>query len=396
MRSKKVKPILLILIVIGLLGFLIIKKNTPSDIKEIVETTLKKCTASTNTLNSLDPDCVFTNFEKTISVDNFGEAVNFMQELFSNVNDSKKLGITSCHIPAHIAGEVAYEKGATFNQVLEVCNLACSSGCLHGAFQAMFKESGKNLIEHLSESCSILKSPTDSDVRACWHIVGHGVGEYYGLDINSSIKACEALPFEKQRWHCMSGLRMEHVTPSPRNSETLPQTTIDSYLDLCAKFPNNEGYRDDCYSESAFAVNKLYTNSELAIEICNRIPNDPIVRKRCAGGGGHIFFFAHKDDPLAIYEFCNKYKNKGMIRDCITGAIENTTIERRYETTGHKLCRLVEKDFTKECFSFMGETIERHANLERRETQCSKLLDEEKLYCLTKPQDLRTYYLPPN
>lgn len=394
---KAPKTILFVLLILFLGAFAVyLKTKKPETVSSSVLSVIDKCRKSTDTLNSLDPDCVFSRFQSIITKENLGEAVSAMESLYSSERDSKKLGVPSCHIPAHIAGEVAYQKGVTFNEVLNTCGQMCGFGCLHGAFQGMFKESGESFIGNLAGSCSLLENPTDDDIRACWHIVGHGVGEYFGRDLEGAISACTGLPEEKQRWHCISGLRMEHVTPSPWNHESVLTPTAEGYLDFCTRFPKEEGFQDDCYAEGGFATLKIFANVEAATEICRKVPNDPIVKKRCAGGAGTVFYFAHKDNPAVIYDFCKKYEEEGMVNDCILGAIEIVATEWSFKDTAPALCRLADRDFTRECFSFYGEKIERWNGSEKRQERCGEFANPEKSYCLDKPQDSRDYYLPPD
>lgn len=352
---------------------------------------LKACKTDSKTLNALNQKCVYQKFSKFVNIQNLPIVMNTLQDSFSKVDNSTSLGTTSCHIPAHIAGEVSYQKGAFFSELWEACSRNCSFGCLHGGFQGMFKEKGEELLKNLSSACSLLESPRDDDLRSCWHIVGHGVAEYYSGDVTAAAKQCLTLPFEKQRRLCILGVRMETIIPSVDNGKKI-DLTGQGYLDFCNKFPVN--YRDDCFAEAGYYELKISADINETIKICKSVPTRNEIQTRCVTGAGSTYFFANKNSPEAVYDFCSKYTAIGLIQECVLGATDIAASEWDHLRSGVTLCNLVDTGFKRECLAYFGERVENYNGRAKREEVCNELSAIDAKSCFSKPLRVRKYTIP--
>ncbi len=389
---KKSYVILLTILLLGIVFIGDQKQFTDSDrVHGRVLSIIKGCKNSSKTLNSLDQRCVFAKFQRFVDKENLPTVLATLEDVFSKTDSSTELGTTSCHIPAHIAGEVAYQRGATFTELWDICSRNCSFGCLHGGFQGMFKEKGEDLLKNLSGACSILDSPRDDDLRSCWHIVGHGVAEYFSGNVEASVKECLTLPVEKQRRLCILGVRMETIIPSADNEK---QTSLkdQEYLSFCDKFP--EEYRDDCFSEAGYYELKISEDDNQTINICKSVPKNNNIQIRCVTGAGSTYFFAHKSSPETIYSFCSKYSEKELVEECIIGAADLAASEWDHLRSGVALCNLIGAGFKSECLAYFGTQVETYNGRVKREEVCNELTGSDKKSCFSSPQKPRDYLLP--
>ncbi|HET7098662.1 MAG TPA: hypothetical protein VFI61_00270 [Patescibacteria group bacterium] len=365
--------------------------QSPVRIYARVLSIIKGCKTDSKTLNSLDQKCVIKKFQKFVDKKNLPDVLAALEDIFSKEDSSINLGTTSCHIPAHIAGEVAYQKGASFSELWDMCSRNCSFGCLHGGFQGMFKEKGEEVLKNLSSACSILDSPRDDDLRSCWHIVGHGVAEYFGGNTEAAIKECLTLPFEKQRRLCILGVRMETLIPSADNDV---KTILKSqeYLSFCNKFP--EKYRDDCFAEAGYYELKISEDINQTIDICKKVPQYNEIQIRCVTGAGSTFFFAHKSSPETVYAFCSKYGRKELVEECVIGAVDLAASEWDHLRSGVGLCNLVNFGFKGECLAYFGTSLEVYNGKEKRAEICNELNPVDKKSCFGSPKKVRKYAVP--
>lgn len=395
------KGILLSAIIIVALSssFLYIKNNTKllgqKSLSQEVDSILDECKLPSENLISFDPACATERFEHLATRENLEEVMNILERKFSEQESGLTYGTTSCHAPGHLIGEVAYEKGISFNELLDICSTKCGFGCLHGGFVAKVSEKGGDFLENLQDSCESLQENPVEDVRSCWHVVGHSLAEYFPDDVSAASKKCLELSGQETRWHCVSGARMEYLIGVTYNPDRDPlEFTVDNFVSFCREFPVE--YQDDCFGEAAYYSFRITGDEALSIDICNKIPIERYqTRIKCAFGGGSVFVSVNKDSPDKVYSYCQKFGEQTLVNECIIGAIDIFSSEWDYLKNGAELCRLGIESFQDECLSYYGERLEWWYDADFREKVCGELQEKENISCMSTPTNPRNYLQPP-
>lgn len=363
-----------------------------SPLRNKVLSVIKNCKKEGNTLNSMDQKCVYKAFHNFVNRDNVSQVVASLMDIFSKADNSRDLGTNNCHIPAHIAGEIAYQDGADLNELWDKCSNNCTFGCLHGGFQGLFKEQGSALLDNLETACHVLEDPNDADLRSCWHIVGHGLAEYYGADMNSAINKCMGLPNEKQQRHCIMGVRMEFIVASVDNTSPMKPLKDYEYLDFCKKFPSK--FIEDCYAEAAYYQIRITDDVNQMVDICKLAPNIGDSKIRCVTGSGSVFFFTNKANADVIHNFCARYGDKHYSNECAIGSVDLASSEWDHLETGTQVCLLASKDFVGECLAFYGGRVQFYNGMAKRKEICGMLSPQDNKRCMGKPTMKRDYLIP--
>lgn len=394
-KTKVITALTFAVIIFTLLAKMIVSRvnnDGEVDIRSKVTKILKDCKKPVNTLNSIDQRCVYKEFHKFVNKDNVSLVMDALMDIFSKEDNSRNLGTNNCHIPAHIAGEVAYQSGATLPELWQSCSNRCTFGCLHGGFQGIFKEKGEAILDNLADTCDILENPNDADLRSCWHIVGHGLAEYYGSNMDSAINACLGLPNEKQQRHCIMGVRMEFIVASVDNASPMPPLKGFEYLDFCKRFPSK--FIEDCYAEASYYQIRITEDVNDMVEVCKLVPEIKDSKIRCVTGAGSVFFFTNKSSPEVVHNFCSGFDNKYYANECSLGAADLSASEWDHLRSGAEICLMTTNDFVSECLSYYGERVEYYAGFAKRKEVCDSLPAKDAKSCFGKPTKSRDYLTP--
>lgn len=353
---------------------MLIRKDIPGEVAALY----KRCSGSAT--SDMRTDCMFKGYKNIVTKDNFADVVTATHDAYAP-ND--------CHAPAHLVAKIAYEDGATFSDILNKCTDKCGYGCLHGAFQSRFESNLGGFIGSIGKFCSDVDQKNTGNLIACWHIVGHGVAEYYGTNIDKSIAECSKLPQGLPAWHCLNGLVMEYTEPFPWTSYGF-EFSPKFYLNLCSKMPGF--YRRDCYGSAGYTILKVQNDKDEAVAICSQIPNDPVMRKKCAAEGGGILALEHYGSS-EIFSFCSKFKDPVLNGECAISA-GMSLVTGGFENYAKDLCGLETGDLRRECYASIGSALERASGTSARADLCSGLGSGDSKNCLSVPFDLRSYLLP--
>lgn len=389
-NRKNILISLLVLLFLTTAAFYTKNSKKDVDLEKQTVSILQKCNGKGNTPNSLDMGCVYEDLETLITRDTIDPILATLEKTFSNQKSSLEYGTTSCHNPAHIVGEIAYEKGISYTELLNTCSTRCGFGCLHGGFMARFKEGESEFLDSFKDVCYNLDDNSDKNVRSCLHIVGHGLNEFYREDIEATSEKCLEFETEKGRWHCFSGVRMEYLVGSPGNPPKI-EYSVDNLLAFCKRFPQE--YQDECFAEAPFYALKIAGDVETSVKICDSLDLDEITRRKCAAGAGTEIVTMKKDTPEEVYQYCKRHGE--FVNDCIWGATDLFSSEWDYLRNGAKLCNMIEGSFRRECYAYFGEGLERWYDKKFRKKICGELSQTEESYCLSEPKDSRDYLKAP-
>jgi len=367
-----------------------LSKNNEKGLKIKTLEIIKKCKDETQTLNSLNSACMTQHFEKIVTKQNLGFIMDTLEEIFQNEENKIELGSPTCHAPGHVVGKIGREKGITLDEFWEICSLKCGYGCLHGGLIGNFKEEGGEFLSSYKNACdNIISYQSDEQLRSCWHVVGHGLGEIFGEDIETAVTKCLELPVEKYKRHCIDGVRMEYVTGVSYNP-LRENISADTIISFCKRFPQD--FQDNCYVEASYYTYRVSGNEDNAIAVCNKIPTSLNIKKLCAFGGGYAFISVYINSPNEFNEHCKKF-GASLVKDCILGAV-NFLTGREPLGKIKIICELNEGLYLSECLSFFGENLEMVSGKESRNLVCSELDNVNESACLKKPFHLMNYLEP--
>ena len=314
---------------------------------DVLTEAFNKC--SDHSIKPLDFGCLRKDLLEIVSAQNLGRLMNALEEIFSGQKSSIVFGTRTCHGPSHLIGEIAIDKGIPLGGIFNECSRKCDYGCLHGAFAQKMK-SYEDLPERVASFCDeYSNSPIKKDIDACFHIVGHGLTEYFSKDIDSALSACEDIKDSTGKVECKRGAIMEYLMGSPDNP-TEVEFSPEELLSFCGSLsPVNQ---QECLGYLGFYSYSLF-DRETAINLCKKVPMKFALG--CAYSLGSVSYFFHRDRPDEIISLCGKL-GEGE-NECIKGAIEVYVGEKYYKDKGLNLCELASDDFKNDCKAFWCEKV---------------------------------------
>lgn len=114
------------------------------------------------------------------------------------------------HISLHVFGEALYERNGVAG--LAACDASYGFGCYHGFFGTAIASEGPEIIDDLDEACV---AEYGEGGLGCQHGIGHGLGEYYGPGrLYEQLTMCSKLRWKGTLFGCRGGVFMEYNFPT--------------------------------------------------------------------------------------------------------------------------------------------------------------------------------------
>lgn len=290
----------------------------------------------------LDFSCFRSKITPLVTKDALPEIMRSLNALYLRPE-----GLSSCHNPAHIVGEVAADKGLSLSEIGEICNKSCGYGCEHGAFIQELRKEG-NLLAALSSSC---KPSEGVDKASCYHIVGHGLAEVFQNDISEAFEVCNGFP----GWqiNCGDGVLMEYLQGSPNTK--LAGTSFESeegLLSFCQSLP--EPHKTSCFNQAGFYAYSLVRDKKSEAEICQKVPKEQA--RSCIYYLGSRVYFEFRDSGARLLDFCSQFQEAAY--ECVKGAIETDASLDSQASFSRELCASLGSEKQEGCLSFLNEKLE--------------------------------------
>jgi hypothetical protein len=211
--------------------------------------------------------------------------------------------LRDAHQLAHDLGRTALESTGS-PSVIAQCRPVFSSGCYHGVVESYVQRRGALNMAELERMCTEAGSPeSPGPVSECVHGLGHGVLGALSLDLERTLRYCDALSSANYRGGCHSGAFMEAVTTALRGrtpdsggpahehaahghvSGEEGRLTIDASdpFSPCARF--DDPYAKACWVYQGFLLlRQVEFDPRAALERCPQAPEGR--RAQCAESVG--------------------------------------------------------------------------------------------------------------
>jgi hypothetical protein len=347
-------------------------KNPDPNIQDKVGAGLTKC--SNDSQKILDYGCVRSEFELLVGKNSLSSIIASLEELFVKEKSEHAYGTMTCHGPSHVIGELAVQDGISFSEIMNQCSTKCDYGCLHGAFVQMFKLD-QDFLDNFPAVCDEYKTTSiPKEMNSCQHIVGHGLAEIFGNDVDKTLRHCERFSSDAGRRNCGRGAVMQVLLGSPDMSASV-DIAEEGIIPFCNRIFTP--YIHDCLDNAGFYAYNLF-DEHSAVETCNSIP--PEYQENCIYSYGSFVYFRYRQAPEKVLESCKKFGKK-FLDMCIKGALEINVGEKPYLLYGIKICHLV-KDTFPGCFAFYRQKLEWGWGKDYGKEICPSLPAEEQKYCL--------------
>ena len=275
-----------------------------------------------------------------------------------------------CHAMAHEIGNAAARFGTPSDVLMTQCIGLCDFGqgtrpvegidlgCMNGAGHTWVLMNPD--VGDAFGKCAVPSIP-DSVRQGCYHGIGHGLSERYGVDFVSAVNQCLELPNKDARYQCSHAIFME-----PRLG-TQSEKSID-LVSYCESLPPE--VRASCFEFAGFM---RYTNTldvDVGLDICEKVPQD--LQSPCRNRVGEALYAIHNSvtDVLKCGQASNQRSD-----DCISGFVR-TIIDDVNDTQGDlalSSCDLVSESQKLRCYQKVGETLNSRYGNAIRNAACHRI-----------------------
>jgi hypothetical protein len=243
--------------------------------------------------------------------------------------------LRDAHQLAHDLGRTALGSAGS-SEVIAQCRPVFSSGCYHGVVESYVQRRGTVDMAELERMCAAAGSDDrPGPVSECVHGLGHGVLGALSLDLDRTLRYCDALSSPDHRGGCHSGAFMEAVMTALRErtlnpagaahthaahehgSEEAGRLTIDASdpFSPCARF--DDPYAKACWVYQGFLVlQQAGFDARAALARCALAPNGRVAQ--CAQGVGFQIAGLFQRGDGWIIEQCGL--GAGLSNECGAGA----------------------------------------------------------------------------
>ncbi len=309
-----------------------------------------KCQKPTD--KTVDIICVRDHIRPFVTDGNIAVLLQWMDSFFSKTPMGGSSKTTLCtsgnpvvrHGLLHALGEIAYEKQMHIEQIYSLCQNSCDFGCFHGAFIAMARQH-PGLLSTPEKFCSDLDQKTKGGgLRSCYHVIGHGIAEYFGNNIASMMQTCDRIPKPLWQRDCSDGVMMELLGILTIRRSTIVHT-IPGLLAFCENFALQN--RQICYETIGVYAYNLFDDKKSSISMCEQIPDE--FQKQCASKLGHFLFYLHLNNVNTFISTCDQFHSP-LYNACILTGIRIALHQQNYRQLTQKICKNVRSEFSKQCF----------------------------------------------
>ncbi|MBI3577165.1 hypothetical protein HY086_03965 [Candidatus Gottesmanbacteria bacterium] len=307
------------------------------------------CQKSTD--KTVDIVCIRDHIRPFVTDQNITVLLQWMDSFFSKtpLAGSSKTSLCTSGNPVvrhgllHALGEIAYEKHMHIEQIYSLCQNSCDFGCFHGAFVAMAKQN-PNLLTTPEKFCSDLEQKTKGGgLRSCYHVIGHGIAEYFGNNISSMVGTCDRIP--RSLWHqdCLEGIMMELLGILTIRHSTI-EPTPSALLAFCENFRSLN--RQICYETIGVYAYNLLENKATAMRICQEVPVG--FQNQCASNLGRFLFYLNLNTVPKFTAACG-YMPMPLYASCILTGLRIAQNQKNYGKLKQSICKSVRPEFSQQC-----------------------------------------------
>ena len=280
--------------------------------------------------------------------------------------------LRDAHQLAHDLGRTALESAGS-PSVIAQCRPVFSSGCYHGVVESYVQRRGAVDMGELERMCAGAGGPdTPGPVSECVHGLGHGVLGALSLDLDRTLRYCDALSSPDHRGGCHSGAFMEAVmtalrerTPDPAGpahehaahehvSGEAGRLTIDASnpFSPCARF--DDPYAKACWVYQGFLMlRQAGFDARAALERCPQAPEGRVAQ--CAQSVGFQITGLFQRGDGWIIEQCGR--GAGLSSECGAGAAAALTSMDWSGNRATRFCEAAPVAWRPACLASAGRVL---------------------------------------
>jgi len=273
------------------------------------------------------------------------------------------------HQLAHALGREALASSGGDPAILGQCRPVFASGCYHGVVEALLQLRGRVDMAELQRMCAAAGGTgARGPVHECIHGLGHGVLGALGLDLDATLRDCDALAGPTFVVACREGAFMEAITTalggqdhhhahthgSQRGHQggALSIDPADPYSP-CDRY--GDPYGESCWLFQGFVIlRKVDFDAVGALRLCDAAPAGRAAR--CYESIGHQLAGLFQRSDAWVIEQCAK-GDAGRAPMCAAGA---ALAFASMDWTGGRVkryCASVPEAWTKRCFAAAAEAL---------------------------------------
>lgn len=269
------------------------------------------------------------------------EAESIYSDILNKYADSSP---NNQHAIAHIFGELLYKNQGVSGII--VCDNSFAFGCFHGLFAKAISKEGLKIVYSLDQNCIEKYGQYN---LGCQHGLGHGLAEYYGpQNLDAALKTCSTLSWKHPLMGCASGVFMEQITPTVKESLGSTQIKPVNYSEPYAPCLSiDEYFKPECfYNLGNYYYHALNKDLKAGLALCQDASNETY-RKFCLLGFGNSAYSITRDISKTISQ-CQANGNQTESY-CRAGAAWILYSDPSTNNKSHEMCSGLNTTDFKEC-----------------------------------------------
>ena len=285
---------------------------------------------------------------------------------------------TRCHDIGHGIGIEAVKAGYSSREILETCSTSCEGGCLNGAGHVFITTLSRN--GDLNSFCDL--DGINKTVRdMCFHGIGHGLMEYYSLDIPKVIKDCQRIEKNSDKFQCGHAAFMDTNLVNQAPFDKIPKKLYEYCKEL------EEVLRYSCYQFGGFLTFVRDLDINESFDFCTKVPTQ--ISNICFSRIGESAYLRNNGDAQKTLGLCKRVENN-QFRSCLKGAniFSIHTPDSSFGTKAKNICLAVEGEVRSGCLSDLGAMIVKTYGNEQLNTFCETLTSIDKKNCFEINQSI--------
>jgi hypothetical protein len=278
--------------------------------------------------------------------------------------------LRGAHQLAHTLGRRALERNGGDPAILAQCRPLFGSGCYHGVVEAFLGRRGRVDTTDLRQICAAAAEHQTGAAYECAHGLGHGVLGAVGLDLDATLKYCDALDRPNLTSACQEGAFMEaissavaegasrtaHVHGSSHAAHT-GRLTIDPQnpYSPCDRYADAHG--NACWLFQGFLILRgVNFDVRRALRACEAAPAGRA--NRCAESIGHQLAGLFQRSDAWLIEQCGEGNDDPAAR-CAAGAALALVLMDWSGERVNRYCTSVPSAWQESCFASASEALAR-------------------------------------
>ncbi len=292
-------------------------------------------------------------------------------EEYMQTEQGKYLVGTRCHDIGHGIGIEAVKQGLPAREILETCNTSCGGGCLNGAGHVFVTTSAaKGDLDSFCNLDNINKTIRDM----CYHGIGHGLMEYYGLDITKVIAACQKIERNSDKFQCGHAAFMDTNLVGRAPFDRIPK----ELYNYCAGLENVLRY--SCFQFGGFLTYVRELDVDQAFDFC--VQTHDLFKNICFTRIGESAYLRNNGDAEKTLALCER-TDASEFRSCLKGAniFSVHTPDSSFGTKAKNICVSSPNNVRGGCLSDLGAIIVKTYGQKQLEEFCSDLAKKNQESC---------------